>query len=185
MSRWLPDRLAVATLRQAWLPLVLALFSVWGVGQAVSAWSRPPAPPAPPLPERLQWQGRWLGRRPAAAPRAPWPEGVLLQGGADYGLAGAESVLALRWFAMRSSGDSVSLDPARLALAVLGPGGHGLCRIHHASSGALLGVASDATGVLSLLRRNNPTGVERLRWALGLRPWRSNRCLFVGVVPRR
>ena len=35
----------------------------------------------------------------------------------------------------------------------------------------------------ALLRRNDPDGREKLQWALGLRPWRLNRCLFVGVLP--
>ena len=164
--------------------VALTVLTVWALVEAVMVWGRAPAPPPPPLPERMQFQGRWLERRPPAPLAAPLPDGVILQGGADYGHDLGQTRLRLRWLALASSGGSVSLDPARLSLSVLGPAGTGVCRIHAVRSGAFLGVASTDTEALALLRRNDPTGLERLQWALGLRSWRNNRCLFVGAMHR-
>jgi hypothetical protein len=167
-----------------WLPLALALLSGWALIEAVWVWGRAPAPPPPALPERMQLQGRWLARRKPSPLVAPLPDGVLLQAGADYGSGAGPAPLRLRWLALASSGGSVGLDPERLSVSVLGPKARGVCRMVDARSGALLGVAANGTEALALLRRNDPSGIERLQWALGLRPWRINRCLFVGVLPR-
>jgi len=167
-----------------WLSLALSVLTLWALVEAVLAWGRAPAPPPPHLPARMQLQGRWLERRAPSPLAAPLPEGVLLQAGADYGSGSGQARLRLRWLALASSGGSVGLDPERLSLSVLGRGNKGVCRIHDARRGALLGVAATGTEALVLLRRNDPSGLERLQWVLGLRPWRSNRCLFVGVLPR-
>lgn len=167
-----------------WLQLALTLLSVWALIEAVLVWGRAPAPSPPALPARMQFQGRWLQQRNPSPLVAPLPDGVLLQAGADYGNSAGPAPLRLRWLALASSGGSVGLDPERLSVSVLGPKARGVCRMYDARSGALLGVAANGTEALALLRRNDPSGIERLQWALGLRPWRINRCLFVGVLPR-
>ncbi|MEB3319783.1 MAG: hypothetical protein VKI63_02445 [Cyanobium sp.] len=168
----------------AWLSWALTLLGLWALIVCVLVWRRVPAPPPPALPERMQWQGRWLSRVPSRPPAAPLPDGVVLQSGADYGGAPGQPRLALRWLVLASSGGSVGLHPELYSRSVLGPRSRGVCRIHDVRTGLLLGVATDGTQALALLRRSDPTALERLPWLLGLRPWRINRCLFVGVLPR-
>ena len=168
----------------AWLPLALAMLTAWALIETVMVWVRAPAPPPPALPARLQWQGVWLHRVPPRPLAAPLPEDVVLQSGGDYTGGPGQPRLLLRWLALTSSGGSVGLDPERLSVSVMGSTARGVCRIHDSRSGALLGVAANGAQALALLRRNDPTGIERLQWVLGLRSWRSNRCLFVGELPR-
>ena len=159
----------------------LLLISAWAVVEVFLVWQRQPAPPPPLLPQQMQFEGRWFERQPDTPAVAALPDGVVLQSGADYTDAPSRSRLLLRWLAFSSSGGSVAIDPNQLAHSLMGPSAHGVCRIHDSRTGDLLGVAATGSEALALFRRNDPTGLDTLSWALGLRPWRVNRCLFVGV----
>lgn len=169
---------------QPWLPPMLALLSLWALLEAVLVWQRPPGPPPPPLPERMQLLGHWLSAAKKPLQLGSLPEGMTLQSAASYNAEGKGPRLLLAWIVLQSSGNTVSLDPPRLALALLGPDAKGACRIHSRRDGRLIGVGSTGAEVGELLRQNDPDSLEKLQWALGLRPWRLNRCLFVGVVGR-
>ena len=163
---------------------ILAGLCLWALAQVVLVIWRPPAPPPPPLPGRMQWQGRWLDRTmPPLAARAPLPPGMVIQSAADYAGPGAPRLL-LRWVARTSSGDGVRFEPEGLALALLGPGASGACRVYDDATGRLLGIGRTGAETKALLRRNDPDRLQRLQWVLALRPWRLNRCLFVAALPR-
>ena len=178
-----PGDPAAPPARPSWIEPLLVVLSLWALAQALLVWSRPPAPPPPPLPARMQLQGLWLNRQPPMAPLAPVPPGMVIQSAADY-LAPGSPRLLLRWVARTSSGDGARFEPDGLALALMGPKGRGSCRVYDDATGRLLGVGRTGAETKALLRRNDPDGLQRLEWALGLRPWRLNRCLFVGVLPQ-
>lgn len=172
-----------ASTERAWLQPVLVVFTGWALLQSLLAWWRPPAPPPPPLPQRLQLEGQWLERRPAAKPVGALPDGNEVQRGADYSAPGSPR-LVLRWIVRTSSGSGVRFDPDLLAAALIGPKANGVCRFYDPDSGRLIGSSSTTEGSKALMRHTNPDAWQRLQWAAGLRPWRVNRCLFVAVAKR-
>ena len=164
-----------------WLQPLLLLICTWGGVEAVLAWWRQPAPP-PVLPTRLQFQDRWYERESKPPALHPLPPGVDVKRAADYRAPGAPR-LAFRWLVTDSSGSGVRLEPEKLSPLLFGPGHLGSCRVYDPNTGVLLGVAKDGAGVRRLLASTDPQGLQRLEWALGLRPWRQNRCLLVGILP--
>ena len=164
------------------LGTVLWLCCSWAVLLAVIAWWRQPAP-APELPERIQWRGQCLERQRGPIAPVALPEAVIPLAGAHYQSADGSRLL-LRWLAHASSGSGVAFDLKATSAKLLGEGRRGVCRVVDPRSGTLVGVAHTDAELQALLRRTNPTGFELAAWALGLRGWRSNRCLFVGEVSR-
>ena len=164
------------------LGAILWLCCSWAGLLAVLAWWRQPAPSAA-LPERIQWRGQWLERQSGAIAAAQLPEAVIPLAGAHYqGRDGSR--LLLRWLAHASSGNGVGFDLKATSAKLLGEGRLGVCRVVDPRSGTLVGVAQNDAELQALLRTTNPKGFELAAWALGLRGWRNNRCLFVGEVSR-
>lgn len=166
-----------------WLQPLLSLLTLWAVWQAFSVLWRPGFAPTPPLPDRVRLHGQWLPRHSASAPHSDLPVGLAILSGADYSVTGSPRVLA-RWLVHHSSGDGVSFPMREIGIALTGHAIPAQCRVYSASTGRLLGIADHAEAIQALLRRNDPTGLQRLQWALGLRPWRLNRCLYVGIAPK-
>jgi hypothetical protein len=163
------------------LSLILWLLCCWAGILALLSWRREPAA-APALPERMQLQGVWLQRSPKPIAAVKFPEALHLLSGADYPRPDG-SRLVLRWLAHGSSGSGVTFELNSLNTRFLGSSRRGVCRVLDPRSGTLLGVAQTDQALQALLSRTNPRGSELLAWAMGLRGWRSNRCLFVGVAP--
>lgn len=163
------------------LSLILWLLCGWAGIVALLSWWRQPAA-APALPDRVQLQGVWLQRSTHPIAAVTLPEPLHLLSGADYPRPDG-SMLQLRWLVHGSSGSGVTFEFDRLKTHLLGAGQRGVCRVYDPRSGVLLGVAHTDQALHTLLARTNPRGPELLAWALGLRGWRINRCLFVGVAP--
>jgi hypothetical protein len=136
----------------------------------------------PTLPSRIQLDGRWYVRDPKLPAMPELPSGVVIRRGANY-LSVDGQRLAMRWLVNESSGSGVRLEPEKLSATLLGRGTQGFCRVYQPSTGVFLGTARTGSEVKSLLATTDPRGMDRLQWLLGLRPWRQNRCLFVGKLP--
>ena len=167
--------------RYPWLEPLLAIVCLWAGVQAVLVWWR--TPPLPPeLPSRIQLQRRWYQRTTTPPSLPQLPSGVVVRRAADYRASNGER-LAMRWLVNESSGSGVRLEPEKLSTALLGRQTNVVCKVYDMSSGRLLGTASTGLDVKHLLSSQQPRGTDRLLWALGLRPWRENRCLFIGKLP--
>lgn len=160
------------------LGVLLWMLCAWASLAAVLVWWRQPAA-APPLPARIALGGRELYRRPGKVSNTPLPAAISLLAGADYQASDGTTVL-LRWLAHGSSGSGISFDMPAINRSLLGPGRNGICQVFNPHGRALLGSARNDADLQVLLRQTNPAGADRLAWALGLRGWRENRCLFIG-----
>lgn len=170
--------------RRSLASLLLAALVLWGAGLSLeSLWRRPGSAPAPVLPPQLLVEGRLYERQPAPPPARP-PGGPLpgvmrVPVAADYRAADGGR-LALRWISLASSsGSGVSFELASLPELFLGPGASGHCLLDGLPGSGAPALASDAE-LMAALAARNPLGPQRLVWLLGLRPFRSNACLWVG-----
>jgi hypothetical protein len=157
------------------LLLALALWAGWL--SLESLWRPPGAEPPPVLPAQLQLDGITYRRLSgtAAPSLRPLPEGLTVLAAADYAAEASSRKLALRWITLgSSSGRGVRFPIDTLPSLVLGPGASGGCQL----DGRLL--RSEAA-VMRALSTRDPRGLDRLAWLAGLRPYRSNACLWVGA----
>lgn len=160
----------------------LALLAGWAAVLSVESWFRAPGMERPaPFPEQLLHEGRLYERRPAAPEVKPLPSGLLILEAADY-LAPGRPRLALRWLTLASSARAINFPLEKVAPAVLGPGATGFCQL-------ALRPGTDAPRLrterqlVEALKATSPRGRERWLWLAGLRPYRSNACLWTGWGP--
>jgi hypothetical protein len=168
--------------------VLLAALVLWAAGLSLeSLWRRPGIEAPPALPPRLLVEGKRFEQQaeppPAQPPGGPLPGGMTVPVAADYRAADG-SVMALRWLSLTSSsGHGVSFGLASLPELFLGPGASGHCQLDGLPGSGARPLSSDAD-LMAALAERNPRGFQRLAWLLGLRPFRSNACLWVGSPGR-
>ncbi|MCP9915801.1 hypothetical protein [Cyanobium sp. ATX 6F1] len=158
---------------------VLVLFTGWATLLSLESWFRLPGVEAsPPFPAQLVEGGRIFARVPLGANRKPLPGQLFALAGADY-RAPDGARMALRWISHGSSGRGVDFELSKIAPALLGPGARGSCQLP-----PRLGLGSPELRTNAELSRalgaRQPTGGEQGLWLAGLRPQRSNACLWIG-----
>jgi hypothetical protein len=105
---------------------------------------------------------------------------MFLRASADY-RAPDGRVLALRWITLgTSSGRESGFPLERISGALLGPGVRGGC-LHDTTDLGQTGPLRSPEQLQHALASGNPRGLDRFIWLLGLRPYRSNHCLWVGM----
>jgi hypothetical protein len=159
--------------------VALALLAGWASLLSVESWFRSPGVDRPePFPAQLLHQGRLYQRGPAAPDAKTLPNDLVTLAAADY-VAPGRPRLAVRWLTLPSSGRGIDFPLEKVAPAVLGPGATGYCQI-------TLRPGTDApplrTGrqLREALEATAPRGGPWWLWLAGLRPYRSNACLWTG-----
>ncbi len=158
---------------------VLLLLGLWATGLSLESWFRRPGLQRPlPFPPQLFWGRVIYERRLPAANLQPLPDGLEVLEAADYQAPGTPR-LALRWLTLTSSGSGVNFPLEKVAPAVLGPGGRGVCQLAD-RPGTTAPLLHDSAELNRDLAATAPRGVQWWLWLAGLRPYRSNACLWIG-----
>jgi hypothetical protein len=157
----------------------LLLLALWATGLSLESWFRRPGLQRPqPFPPQLL-RGRVIyERRPPAANHQPLPDGLEVLEAADYQAPSAPR-LALRWLTLTSSGSGVNFPLEKVAPAVLGPGGRGVCQLAD-RPGTTAPLLHSPAELNRALAATAPRGAQWWLWLAGLRPYRSNACLWIG-----
>lgn len=159
--------------------IALVALAGWASLLSIESWFRTPGMVRPErFPPQLEHQGRLYRRQPAASPAKPLPGDLVILEAADY-LAAGRPRLALRWLTLPSSGRSQIIPLEKLPAAVLGPGAQGFCQLAPRPGSGAPRLAT-AAQLSEALEATAPQGAQRWLWLAGLRPYRSNACLWTG-----
>jgi hypothetical protein len=176
--------------------VVLAALTSWATLLAVESWFRSPiGPHEGELPEQLLWNDRVYRSQPAPSLVPPeqgeLPGGVALVAATDYHLESlwalrpsVKSVsdnpaIRLRLVVSTRSGYSGAIPVERITTALAGPGERGLC-VELDESGAVTAELPTSSALADWQRRQSAPIFHRLAWLAGLRPYQTNRCLWLG-----
>lgn len=160
----------------------LLLLALWATGLSFESWFRRPGLQRPlPFPPQLVRGPLIYERRSPVPDHKPLPDGLEVLEAADYQAPGAPR-LALRWLTLTASGSGVNFPLEKVAPAVLGPGGRGVCQLAD-RPGTTAPLLQSSAELNRALAATAPRGAQWWLWLAGLRPYRANACLWLGWRP--